>query len=570
MRWHTDTFRIDRATDHNSVLSENNRALLRLQDDGNLVLYDTGNGKALWASDTNGKGSSHAVFQHDGNLVLYAGTKALWASDTYGHVGAELALQDDGNLVVYDYQNKPLWATDTYGFESHGGFGGWIENAVKSAGKAVGTVVHAVADVSSSVADRVKNIPVVGPLFHSAYNLYIGNQLALADGIASGKRLDKAAMGYLQDQVNSYKEEAPYIQTVVSVVPGIGPGISGAIGAGVALAEGKTIDEALLAGVRGALPGGPLAAAAFDVGLAAAQGKPIEQIALAALPIDDDAKHVLSVALDVTRKLANGEPVTDVALNAVIAELPPEEQKLAQTAVNAAKGQNVADAVANIALNYAIKAVPDSVKTTITRSVQTGIALGTGSVLQNSIVNSVGATVDSLAQKGAEVLGSNPLAKAASIIAGQAGSHGFQVGLGLMQHKVTSFELQAVRDKLDALSKKGFDMAVSMHVGQVTQPATGLKPAPMPNLTKTSGLKPAPMPKITAAQSNAHAAAHLMVHGMRGQSPAQAASMLQTIANASPEAAKGAGVALKQIPTPPAHLGWFHRLLMFLHLEKRG
>lgn len=55
-----------------------------MQDDGNLVIYDT-YGKATWASGTSGKGSKphYLVLQNDRNLVIYDGKgKATWSSKT--------------------------------------------------------------------------------------------------------------------------------------------------------------------------------------------------------------------------------------------------------------------------------------------------------------------------------------------------------------------------------------------------------------------------------------------------------------------------------------------------------
>ena len=86
---------------------------LILQGDSNLVLYQ--DQKALWASNTVGKGGVRLVMQADGNLVLYtqAGTP-VWNSKTEGHSGSHLSIQADGNVVVYD-GSKALWATGTNG-----------------------------------------------------------------------------------------------------------------------------------------------------------------------------------------------------------------------------------------------------------------------------------------------------------------------------------------------------------------------------------------------------------------------------------------------------------------------
>lgn len=91
--------------------SRNGRAILWLQEDGNLVLYK--DGRPAWqAPSAFGHGAS-AVFQTDGNFVVYAsGGSPVWASNTW-HKGAYLAVQDDGNLVIYNSNRRPVWATNT-------------------------------------------------------------------------------------------------------------------------------------------------------------------------------------------------------------------------------------------------------------------------------------------------------------------------------------------------------------------------------------------------------------------------------------------------------------------------
>ncbi|GAA0324518.1 hypothetical protein GCM10010151_12980 [Actinoallomurus spadix] len=67
----------------------------------------------LWSTDPGARGSQ-AVFQTDGNLVVYDrdGTP-VWASGTDGNPGARLVLQADNNLVIYAADGRPLWAAGT-------------------------------------------------------------------------------------------------------------------------------------------------------------------------------------------------------------------------------------------------------------------------------------------------------------------------------------------------------------------------------------------------------------------------------------------------------------------------
>jgi len=96
------------------IRSTNGRYLAIIQGDGNLVVY--ADRKAIWASNTNGKGASTLVNQTDNNLVVYDGSgHPTWASNTNGKGSGSttLIMQNDGNLVLYDGASHPLWASGT-------------------------------------------------------------------------------------------------------------------------------------------------------------------------------------------------------------------------------------------------------------------------------------------------------------------------------------------------------------------------------------------------------------------------------------------------------------------------
>ena len=96
------------------IMSDDNRFLLILQDDGNLVLYGPGY-IPLWSAGTAGKGGTHLTLQSDGNLVLYtANNVAVWASGTHNSGANELLIQNDGNAVLYS-PNGAKWSTGTGG-----------------------------------------------------------------------------------------------------------------------------------------------------------------------------------------------------------------------------------------------------------------------------------------------------------------------------------------------------------------------------------------------------------------------------------------------------------------------
>ncbi|MFE2379241.1 hypothetical protein [Streptomyces sp. NPDC059398] len=91
--------------------SGNGRASLRMQEDGNFVLYK--DGRPAWQAPNTWSHGNCAVFQEDGNFVVYnRANEPVWASGTW-HKGAYLAIQDDGNVVIYNNAHRPVWATNT-------------------------------------------------------------------------------------------------------------------------------------------------------------------------------------------------------------------------------------------------------------------------------------------------------------------------------------------------------------------------------------------------------------------------------------------------------------------------
>ena len=147
-----------------------------------------------------------------------------------------------------------------------------------------------VANAVSAVSHTVKR--AVSAIAHSSLIKKIGHGLtAIAKKAASyagtltgydlvkhlikGERIDHALMGELKATLAVTKDLAPYVQTIVSVVPGIGSGVAAGIAAASAIAEGKKITDVMMAAARGAVPGGALAQTGFDIGQKLVQGKNI-------------------------------------------------------------------------------------------------------------------------------------------------------------------------------------------------------------------------------------------------------------------------------------------------------
>ncbi|GGI04815.1 hypothetical protein [Egicoccus halophilus] len=98
--------------------SNNGQYRLVMQTDGNLVLYPTAGGAAVWATHTWNRPALdrpvRADMQADGNFVLYDTlNRPVWATGTHQHPGSYFDLQDDRNLVIYNAERRPVWASGT-------------------------------------------------------------------------------------------------------------------------------------------------------------------------------------------------------------------------------------------------------------------------------------------------------------------------------------------------------------------------------------------------------------------------------------------------------------------------
>ncbi|TYP89839.1 reprolysin-like metallopeptidase [Blastococcus xanthinilyticus] len=92
-----------------ALRSPNGRYRAVFQSDGNFVVYAP-DGRALWASGVYAPGTQ-TVLGADGNLVTVSGSRILWQSGTAGNAGARVVMQDDGNLVLYRANGSAAWST---------------------------------------------------------------------------------------------------------------------------------------------------------------------------------------------------------------------------------------------------------------------------------------------------------------------------------------------------------------------------------------------------------------------------------------------------------------------------
>lgn len=376
---------------------------------------------------------------------------------------------------------------------------GFIGKAIKAAGKGIGSGIKGAASGVNAVGKLAGKVPVIGGGLKGVFTLTIAGPFNIADGIARGQRIDKVALNHLKTQVGAVKEVAPYAQMVIQIVPGVGQGLSGAIAASLALAQGQPISKAILEGLKGAIPGGPAAKAAFDVSSAVVSGKAIDQVALAALPLNDTQKKALSSALATAKAVASGQRVDHVVFDAAMKQLPAEVQK----------------------------------------AVNIGVAVGQGQNLQKIAQANINVSaVGNLGKMGAAIANANPILKAGGQVLKDANSkQGFAIATGLMNEKgLKPIHITAIRAKLGPEQKKGFDMALSAHIGLAN------------SKVPTKGDAKAKFGFVVA-------------QGMQGAPQNNKTGMMKTIA-ADPAARAGAVVAVNQIVVKKG--AWWRKILKML------
>ena len=224
------------------------------------------------------------------------------------------------------------------------------------------------------VGKGLSHIPGVGPVVKASFDLAIGGPMHLTTDIASGKRIDKALTGHLKQTIAATKTIAPVAQSIVSMVPGIGTGVSAAIAAGLAIASGKRIDQVMLDAVKGAIPGGPIAQIAVSLGHSALTGQRIDHALLDALPIPDQAKGAVKAGLALSRAVASGGKVDKALFQAAYEALPESARGNVDAALRA--GGSAVDMVVKESTHL----IGDKA---IRNALSTGMALGHAATLQS-------------------------------------------------------------------------------------------------------------------------------------------------------------------------------------------
>ena len=318
---------------------------------------------------------------------------------------------------------------------------GNLKGVVRDVRSGTKSVVSTAATASRGIKNSIKSIPIVGKPFAAVYNLTIGYPYEIADSIVKGERLDRVALDAIKNQVKDVKAVAPYAQMVITLVPGVGQGISAGLGAGLELASGQPISAAIKAGVLAAIPGGALAKSVADISVAVIQKKPLDSILMAGLPLDASQKAALSLSLNAAKDLAAGKRIDKIALDAAQKQLPPDVLKAAKI----------------------------------------GVAIGHGANLQALAKANVKPDIlEKLQADGRKIVSVNPVVRAGfAAVKDPHQQAGFAVGTALTRFQLKPIEAVAVRAKLSPAQKKGFDMALAAHIGAVTTapPAVAVKSA---------------------------------------------------------------------------------------------
>lgn len=230
-----------------------------------------------------------------------------------------------------------------------------VTGAAKKVGGAISTVAHSIplAGTGLSVLSNLGGGIVHGDfsrvkeaLTHDPLGHFIG-------AVASGQNLGAAAQAAVKAGVKDAGEALALAAMVAPMVPGVGSGVAAALGAANALAHGQRISDALLSGVRSAIPGGPLAQAAFDTAMRAAQGQNVTESLLSAARSQLPGGAAAQAAFDAAVALAHGKKLQDVALAAGASLLPPSPYTngALDFAKKVASGQNISQAALSTAGN---------------------------------------------------------------------------------------------------------------------------------------------------------------------------------------------------------------------------
>ncbi len=92
------------------IISPNGQNILYMAPDGNFYIYNIAIGSGTWGAGTSGHPGAFATLQTDGNFVVYdSANRPLWNSGTSGTGADLLNMENDGRIILY----RPIWQSGT-------------------------------------------------------------------------------------------------------------------------------------------------------------------------------------------------------------------------------------------------------------------------------------------------------------------------------------------------------------------------------------------------------------------------------------------------------------------------
>lgn len=531
----------------------------------------------------------------------------LFYGDEYAITAAGLIIPDTCE-IAFGFGADPYAVA--FGFNLGGAIGSFVSNAVKTAGREIGHVTKPIQNAAGKVSKAIKKVPVVGaPLsavFDASYHGTFGMVNATVS-IAQGRRIDKALMEQLHDAVKDFKQVGPYAQMVISMVPGVGQGVSAAMSAGLALANGQPIAEALKAGALGAIPGGPLVQSAVRASVETIQhvakgeklnlaniAKTAGGAAAGALGMPKTASDALMTGIATTGNIVKGQPLDKALTDGAVHALPiPDSAKRAMTEATAlsldlAHGKRVdrafmaridgvvgmlpASAPLRQNLLTGVNAVRDLSKSkdseqVMITAIQSGVA--------DQLVSIGAARLPQSSRNGIKAgiaLGTGVVHQAHTAHQLTHGAAGKLVETGIQLSKTSPVFGEARKIAASKGGSKGFDVATGIlsHKAGIFHLSTVRNTLQTPHdkmgfdMAMATRIGTVAHPKPHAVPSPAAHAGHAITLGMQTYVPERKVAIMQTI-QAHPSAAVGATVAVKQVAEN--RQGIIERILKALRLR---
>jgi hypothetical protein len=514
----------------------------------------------------------------------------------------------DQCIIAFGFGAEP-WAV-AFGFSLTGAIGHFVSNAAKTAGREVGHVTHSIQNAAGKVSKAISKVPVVGGPLHVVFDATYHASFSMVNAtvaIAQGRRIDRALMDQVHVAVKDFKQIAPYAQMVVGMVPGVGQGVSAAMSAGLALANGQPIGAALQAGMMGAIPGGVLVQSAVKASMETiqhvAKGESLSLanlaetaggVAASALGLPASAKNALMAGIATTGNIVKGQPLDKALTDGAIHGLPiPDASKRAMTEATAltldlAHGKRVDRALMN-RIDGVVGMLPTNapLRQNLLTGVQAVRGLGQSKdaehVMMTALQSGVG---DQLVSLGAARLAPkvrNGLKSGIALGTGIVHQSHVAVQLthaaptklaeaGIQTSKASPVFGEARKVAASKSGSKGFDIATGIlsHQAGIFHLSTARNMLTSPHdkmgfdMAMAVRIGVVSHPKPHNIPSPAAHAGHAMTLGMQTYVPERKAAMMQTI-QGHPGAAAGATEAVKQVAAQRASI--IERILKALHIR---